>query len=369
MFARYGYELGRVEGDYVAAQEAFNRALAIARDVGDQGLEVTTLTSSADVDLFQGRLEDSLTKTLRATELAVRTGDIFNEASARHTATRVLIIQGEGAEAETQASAFLALGERLRDRFWLVTILHYNATLACLRGDWSRGRNLSEDALALTSWDSATNVTLAMLEYETGNFSQGEAHLERTLEIMAQAPPGPSAPYSWPAIAIPHAAYISGVSVNLSEAAEAARIVLSSPSATPLYTTGVRCGLGLQAIIQGNAQAAAEQYASLEIVQGILVPFHITGDRVLGLLAQTMGESDKAAKHFEDALAFCRKAGYRPELAWTCCDYADTLLQRNEPGDREKAMSLLNESLAISSGLGMRPLIERVLSSREILKA
>jgi len=46
-----------------------------------------------------------------------------------------------------------------------------------------------------------------------------------------------------------------------------------------------------------------------------------------------------------------------------------TLLQRNEPGDRERAMSLLDESLAISSELGMRPLMERVLSRREILKA
>ena len=35
----------------------------------------------------------------------------------------------------------------------------------------------------------------------------------------------------------------------------------------------------------------------------------------------------------------------------------------------EKAMSLLDESMAISSELGMRPLMERVLSSREILKA
>ena len=41
----------------------------------------------------------------------------------------------------------------------------------------------------------------------------------------------------------------------------------------------------------------------------------------------------------------------------------------NEPGDREKAMSMLDESLAISSELGMRPLMERVLSSRDILKA
>ena len=63
------------------------------------------------------------------------------------------------------------------------------------------------------------------------------------------------------------------------------------------------------------------------------------------------------------------KAGYRPELAWTCCDYADALLQRSEPGNREKAMSLLDESLAISSELGMRPLMERVLSRQEILRA
>ncbi len=37
--------------------------------------------------------------------------------------------------------------------------------------------------------------------------------------------------------------------------------------------------------------------------------------------------------------------------------------------DRENAMSLLDESLAISSELGMRPLMERVLYRREILKA
>ncbi len=85
--------------------------------------------------------------------------------------------------------------------------------------------------------------------------------------------------------------------------------------------------------------------------------------------AQAMGHLDRAAQHFEASLAFCRKAGYRSELAWTCCDYADTLLQRNEPGDRGKSVSLLDESLAISSELGMRPLMERALSRREILKA
>ena len=48
---------------------------------------------------------------------------------------------------------------------------------------------------------------------------------------------------------------------------------------------------------------------------------------------------------------------------------ADTLLQRNDTGDREKATALLDESLTITSELGMRPLMERVLSRREILRA
>ncbi len=82
-----------------------------------------------------------------------------------------------------------------------------------------------------------------------------------------------------------------------------------------------------------------------------------------------MGNLVQAEEHFEEALVFLRKAGYRPELAWTCCDYADTLLLRKKPGDRGKAMSFLDESLAISSELGLRPLMERVLSRRDILRA
>ena len=56
----------------------------------------------------------------------------------------------------------------------------------------------------------------------------------------------------------------------------------------------------------------------------------------------------------EHGLAFCREGGYLRELAWTCCDYADCLMARNAPDDRPKAKSLLDESLAISTELGMQ---------------
>ena len=87
------------------------------------------------------------------------------------------------------------------------------------------------------------------------------------------------------------------------------------------------------------------------------------------MLVHTIGNLEDAKTYFEEALAFCRKAGYRPELAWSLCDYADMLRERNIEGDHDKAVTLLDESLAISTELGMRPLMERVLSRREILKA
>ena len=47
---------------------------------------------------------------------------------------------------------------------------------------------------------------------------------------------------------------------------------------------------------------------------------------------------------------------------------ADTMFERDGDGDRAKATSLIADPLAISNELGMRPLMDRVLSRREILK-
>ncbi len=208
----------------------------------------------------------------------------------------------------------------------------------------------------------------AALEHQIGDSHQGEAYLDRLVEAMRHAPPGPGPEYACPASLIPVVASITGDVSRLDVAEEAAAAVLSSSSVTPLVALWVRQGLALTAVLGHDGPAAAEHYAALEPHRRRMHSV-VAVDRLLGLLDMALGRFDEAVARFEDALVFCRKAGYQPELAWTCHDYADTLLQRNEPGDREKAMSLLDESLAISSELGMRPLRERVLSRREILKA
>ena len=82
-----------------------------------------------------------------------------------------------------------------------------------------------------------------------------------------------------------------------------------------------------------------------------------------------MERSSDASAHVESGIEFRRSAGYRPELGWTCADYAGFLLERRESDDPERAHTFQDEALAIAQELGMRPLLERVLAQRDILKA
>ena len=120
------------------------------------------------------------------------------------------------------------------------------------------------------------------------------------------------------------------------------------------------------AVSRGDSAAAAEQYRVLESESWTLTAVSaVHRGRLLGLLAQTMGDVERAAPHLEDATAFYRHAGYRPDLAWTSHEYAEALLQRDGSGDQEKATSLLDEALYVSRELGMIPLTERVIALQE----
>ena len=127
--------------------------------------------------------------------------------------------------------------------------------------------------------------------------------------------------------------------------------------------------LAVVAILENDPAKAAKSYDSLLPFRNTIITYTPPIDRTLGELAQIMEKLDDASLHFEEAVAICRKGDDRTELAWTLHDYADMLLDRDGCGDKAKATTLLDEALRISGDLGMRPLMDRVLSRREILKA
>ena len=136
------------------------------------------------------------------------------------------------------------------------------------------------------------------------------------------------------------AARISSNTGRFDIADAAAVELLSSESSNPAGTSPARIGLGLIAVQRSDMTAAAEQLSALESLRGTMSGGFSVGamsiDRLLGLLSHTMGNLDEARGYFEESLKFCRKAGFGPELAWTCCDYADTLLQHHSSTGSEQ---------------------------------
>ena len=370
LLAALGEVLGVEHGDYEGACEAFNQSIAISHKESNLSLEGRTLAFAARVAGMHLRGQESLERSLQALQLAEKVDEPRAEIDSRVWATlTALMYLGDPKTAVLHAESALRTAEKLGDRYRLSIALWANETQCRLRGEWTSARSFNDQSLSTGGRDPRMWLARALLEYEAGVFDQGNAYVELLQEGMSLATPAPTWIFAAVAGVIPVIGRIGGFTDPLRPSEIAAETVLSAPTALPIFRQLARTGLALIAVREGNVPLAGEQYASLQGGHGIVAPGVIGIDRVVALLAQTMGDLDQAMDHFEDSLAFCRKAGYSPELAWTCCDYADTLLQRNEPGDRENAMSLLDESLAISSELGMRPVMERVLSRRDILKA
>ncbi|MFQ6026140.1 MAG: AAA family ATPase [Dehalococcoidia bacterium] len=375
LLSRYGGVLGGGESDYEGAQQVLRRAIAIARRDGDVHLEVQTLTYAALVCGQHLRWQESADNGLRAIELATFGENPFADLISRYWTAVSALAMGDLEAARPHVLVMRDLAER-RSTTRLLASNHLMVvtTMSCLEGDWKAGREYSDRGLEMSPLHPLHLGTRVLLEIETGKTAEGEVYLERLLQRMHQAEPDQRV-YLRASMTIAAMARITGVPDRLAIAEAAAQTVLSEQFVIPYHAIQAKAGLALLATQKGDQSAAAEHYTYFLGQRGTMIWTLSSVDHLLGLLSQTMGNLDQAAAHFEDALAFCRKAGYRPELAWTCHDYADMLLAgsglKSAPTDtnHRKATSLLAEALSISQELGMPPLMERVIALKDLAES
>jgi Cdc6-like AAA superfamily ATPase len=114
-----------------------------------------------------------------------------------------------------------------------------------------------------------------------------------------------------------------------------------------------------------------DDYAHADLVYESLVPFSgrnalappgaCIGSvaRPLGIVAGCTGRWSEAERYFAEALERHAMMGARPSAARTTCDWAEMLLHRGRPRDRERAEELLARTLETASELGMSALESR----------
>jgi DNA-binding CsgD family transcriptional regulator len=347
-------------GDYPHAQEKFARARSIATAHQDVALELRALAYASSVDHFGLRWSEALAKSRRALQIARQVDDPHSETYARYRAAFVLTHVGAAEQAHIEAEGNLATAEKLRDRGLLADALFVNATLAHLEGKWADARSHSDRGLELSPKHLPLLHDRVLLGYETGDHAGAARHLQRLIDADRYSQPYPLAGV-FTALALSQIAYISRDLARAERAATAVRgLQVRSNAVTNAVVSG-RMARALLAVLSADQDACESELEFLQPFERIMPSqWCLATSRLLGLLAHVAGRRPRALEHFERALTFCRESGFRPELAWSCHDYALALLETGTRRDRMKAATLLDESRQIALSLGLHPLAVRI---------
>jgi class 3 adenylate cyclase len=128
--------------------------------------------------------------------------------------------------------------------------------------------------------------------------------------------------------------------------------------------------LGEAVAVVGHEEIAERVYAHLLPYEGLVIVIARAAacngpvDRVLGLLARTMGRPDDAERHLRNAVEIATRMNDRPGKALCGLALAEVLLQRDESNDRELALELLGDVLGTAREMGARWIADQALGDR-----
>lgn len=351
LHARYGAAIYFETGDYERAREQLIRALTLADVLNDAALELRALSYATSVDHFAVRWENLLGECQRVIELARTIDDPHAETYARYRAAYTLAFSGHPAEARLEALLNLEQAERLADPGLLADALYVRMSLAQFTGEWDAAREHAARGLDVSPYHLPILQMRTVLEFELGNENEGWQYLDRLCDAAAHAGPYPLR-RGLHRLALTQIAGLRGEPVQVSDTERSTiRMAVLFNETLPI---------AFAAVHDHDSVRATEAMIALGPYAGTIIATPQVTERLLGRLAAVAGDHTRAARHFENALAFCRRAGYRPELAWACHDYARFLFSGGQAEHRHTAGALTLEARTLATGLGMLPLVARV---------
>ena len=337
------------------------QALDIARRVGDNAALADVLASHHVATRGPNNFEERRAAHRELAHVAAEVGDGPRAALASSWILTDLLELGAVDEAERELRALVRLAEALQQRWprFLATVAR--ARRAHLEGRLEDYEALAHEALALALGreDEATHAFGAQMLF----LRREQGRLDELVEAVESfADRYPDVPAWRCALAYTYA--------ELDRRPDARREL--DVLARAGFSDLPRDWLWLVSITHlSEVVAYLDDPARAELLHDLLLPYadrcvvidapfcQGAAARPLGLLTTTMGRLDAAARHFEDALAMNARIGSPLWVAHTRHDYAQTLLRRDDPGDREHALRLLEAALATSRELELTTLTNR----------
>jgi DNA-binding CsgD family transcriptional regulator/tetratricopeptide (TPR) repeat protein len=350
-----------LDGHRARAARERSRAIAMARRLGDRTALTTVLVRS-----YWSHGEDSIQNILalltEARGLAEELGntELLAEAMSWRVPALVALCDIEGAK--RAIPALLAVAERTAQPFMLHVAEQYAGALALCDGRLAEAEAIAhrshEWGRQLTGRDSSGVYGIQMFSVRR---EQGRlAELAPIVRILAGDPERDGA---WrPSLA----ALLVELGMEEQGRRTLERVVADGLDpfrsslwvASLAYLTDACTALGDETIA-ALLYPELERYGGGNVMVGHLVSCYGAADRYLGMLAATLGEAERAERHFEAALELNRRMGAVTWHAHTAYEYGRFLLGRGR-AERKRAGALLGEAATLAGRIGMPALAARI---------
>jgi DNA-binding NarL/FixJ family response regulator len=351
------------------AMAVHREALAMARRIGDRGTIAAALRAVATARWLPQEFAARVGTTLEAERLAAEIGDRERMLEAASWRLFDLMELGDLSARAREFEAYTRLADEVRQPFYQYIGVSSRAMMALFEGRLAESERLAREALELggrmpgLDAEGVYGIQMFSVRREQGRLAELApvvAHFVQRTAAAAKWRPGLALVYS-------------ELGLAAEARAEFETIAAEGFERVPKDARWVTCMTYLAEVCAflGDAERAAVLYAELAPFEGrnLIAPPNVAcfgaASRHLGLLAATMKRWPDAERHFEAALAMNARQSGRPWLAHTQHQYAAMLLARNAAGDRERAITLLDEAVAAAREIGMAVLEARAAALRD----
>ncbi|MHB8512131.1 MAG: ATP-binding protein [Actinomycetota bacterium] len=348
------------------AEQLARQALELARASGDPhalsavlGIVLFTLYGPERVDELAGFSDELI-------ELAAITHDSPSRSDALAARALARCARGDraGFDSDLLELTNYATHERLRLKLAIATSLR--VIQACIAGSFDEAEATSAHMMELAGHDpNIFNLNIGHRIIFARERGQEDQFLP-TIAAIVEARPGLAGPF----VAL-GALFHAQVGNRESSLGALQRLASDDLTSLPRDATW---GSAMCFLAESAARLDAPQFVPL--LQRSLRTYggQVTfigrafawgsADRFLGMLAATAGDLSAAEEHYKAALELEERLEAPPFLARTRWWYARMLLTRNEQGDRERALEMLDQTIATASELGMNRLLSEAQELR-----
>jgi predicted ATPase/DNA-binding CsgD family transcriptional regulator len=339
--------------EYTQARDHLERALTLARQLGNRHLEAAASRALGTLLVRTNQLERGIPLLEQALTQATAVDDAMEAAECCVCLAQAYGWQGERDRAEDLLLRRLEFARRCHDPYQLRHSYSQLALPPMLRGEWAKAEEMLAQSQAIVE-HLASPEPLALLHHEHSwlAYFQGAYDVAETLASESVARFRALSPRSliwwlgWLGIIW---AFQDKRQETLGTLDELETLIAPLP-AEAMPTAHALCSMAAMVTRLDNRPWAVRLYPRLLAFRGQMHPFSV--DRLLGALAVLLGDWTAARTHLAAAEERSRRLAFRYELALTMEAQADLALAQGGRGSAAQASTRLEEAMALFEQLG-----------------